>query len=68
MTTKSYDSALDFMPNARTSGARWFSILKVLVDASREGREAEARYHGLVARGMAHDEAARVVFAQIYKS
>lgn len=68
MTTSSYDSALDFMPVARKSGPRRFSTLQTLVDAFREGREAEARYHGLVARGMSHDDAARVVFAQIYKS
>lgn len=68
MTTKSYDDALDFMPETRTRGPRLLSTLKVLVEAFKEGREAEARYHELIARGVAHDEAARAVFERTYKN
>ena len=67
MATKSFDTALDFLPEAKSvrngAGAMGvMGVLKAVVEAFDEGRTAEARYHDLVARGVSHEAAARKVF------
>jgi hypothetical protein len=70
MATKSFDAALDFMPEAKASkrASGFLSTLKVVYEAFEEGRVAEARYHALVAHGVPHDVAARRVFLEQAKN
>lgn len=69
MATKSYDAALDFLPEAQVAktGPRGLSLLKKVFEAFEEGRCAEANYRALVARGVPHAEAARKVLQTSYK-
>jgi hypothetical protein len=69
MTTKSYDAALDFMPEAKAAkgNPRSVSLLRTLIEAFEEGRAAEADYRALVARGVPHAQAARRVLEASYK-
>ena len=65
MSTKTYDSALDFMP-ADAAGARpgLFARIKEYLSAMRAGLDAWREYERLTAAGVAPDEAARRSFQQ----
>jgi hypothetical protein len=65
MSTKTYNSALDFMP-ADTVAARprLYARIKEYVIAMRNGLEAWRDYERLTAAGVAPDEAARRSFQQ----
>jgi hypothetical protein len=65
MSTKIYDSALDFMP-ADSAAARpgLFARIKEYVSAMQAGLEAWREYERLTAAGVAPDEAARKSFQQ----
>lgn len=69
MATKSFDAALDFLPETKAvrKGPGLFKVLKAVVEAFEEGRQAEARYRELVARGIRHEDAARKVFDIVAK-
>lgn len=70
MATKSFDTALDFLPEVKSvrSGPGLFSVLKAMVEAFGEGRQAESEYRELVARGVRHEDAARHVFKIVAKA
>lgn len=52
MSTKAFDSALDFMPVTNAGkGGRFRTTLKLIAQAINEGREAEATYHREIVRG-----------------
>ena len=65
MATKSFDAGLDFLPETKSvrKGQGILGMLKVVYEAFEEGREAEAKYCDLVARGTSHAVAARMVLA-----
>lgn len=67
-TITSYDDALDFLPKAEASSKRpsFLAKVRIVLAAMHEGHVAARRYHELTARGVAHDEAARRVFAEVY--
>ena len=70
MTVKTFDSALDFVPNqkkAERTGSPWSAIV-IGFDAIREGIQLAGEYHELTNRGMASDAAARKVFNKIGKA
>ncbi len=69
MSIKTFDSALDFVPEA-TKPVRSSGILAGIVNgfsAIREGIDLAGEYKELTNRGMASDEAARKVFDKIGK-
>jgi hypothetical protein len=61
MSTKTYDSALDFMP-ADAGRAGVFARIKEYATAMHAGLEAWREYDRLTAAGVASDEAARKSF------
>lgn len=63
MSTKAFNSALDFLPAAKPSkgGPGVFGLLKTILEAFEEGRTAQVEYRKLIARGMTHEQAARKV-------
>lgn len=64
MSTKTYDNALDFLPEVKTrNGGKFRSTLKLIAQALREGRDAEANYKREIARGTEPSKAAAKVFA-----
>lgn len=65
MSTKTYDTALDFMP-ADTAAPRQslYARFKEHVAAMHNGLEAWREYERLTAAGLAPDEAARRSFQQ----
>jgi hypothetical protein len=68
-TISSYDEALDFYPQAKTSapvGSSLLAKLRVLWEAMSEGHAAAYRYRELVAHGRPADAAASQVFAEFY--
>lgn len=63
MSTKTYDSAHDFMPTeAVATRPGLFSGIKEYVTAMQNGLEAWREYERLTAAGVAPDEAARRSF------
>ena len=68
MSTKTYNSALDFMP-ADTALARpsLFARIKEYMSAMRAGLEAWREYERLTAAGISPDEAARRSFQQHFE-
>lgn len=63
MSTKTYDSALDFMPADGAAGRTGlFARVKEYVSAMHAGLEAWREYDRLTAAGVAPDEAARKSF------
>lgn len=70
MTTNSYDTALDFLPEAKTveTGPRGMALLKAIFEAFAEARTAESRYRDLLARGVSHEQAAREVFNVTFRA
>ncbi len=63
MATKSFDSALDFLPEQKARGeVGFFGLVRAVLEAFEEGRVAEAKYRDLVAHGVSHEDAARKVF------
>ena len=66
MSIKTFDSALDFVPDATRSHNQglWASIVMSFA-AIREGITLAAEYKDLTNRGMASDTAARKVFDKI---
>lgn len=66
MSTKTYDSALDFMPERKRVAQGGFlrGILAGLA-AIREGIDCAGEYKELTNRGMPSDAAARKVFDKI---
>ena len=63
MSTKTYDSALDFMPaDGAPSRTGLFARVKEYVSAMHAGLEAWREYDRLTAAGVAPDEAARKSF------
>ncbi len=69
MATKSFDAALNFLPESKAvhKGRGMFGVLKAIVESFEEGRQAEAMYRDLVAHGVKHEDAARRVFANSTK-
>jgi hypothetical protein len=73
-TISSYDSALDFYPEAQavkttataTKGGKLVAKLRVLWEALAEGNAAAYRYRELISRGLTSDAAAAKVFAEFY--
>lgn len=65
MATKSFDAALDFLPETKSAGKVQciLGVIKAVYEAFEEGREAEAKYRDLVARGTSHEVAARMVLS-----
>ena len=70
MATKSFDAGLEFISPSKIDnrGAGWLGMFRTVFEAFEEGRDAEAKYRELVARGMGHEAAARAVFAGTYKN
>ena len=65
MSTKTYNSALDFMPaDAAVARPSLFARVKEYMSAMRAGLEAWREYERLTAAGIAPDEAARRSFQQ----
>jgi hypothetical protein len=63
MSTKTYDSALDFAPADGAAGRTGlFARVKEYVSAMHAGLEAWREYDRLTAAGIAPDEAARKSF------
>ena len=66
MATQSYDSALDFVPEAdKTRTGRPIGLvetIKAFVRAINDGLEAQHEYKVLTARGMPTAEAAQAAF------
>lgn len=63
MSTKTYDDALDFLPQGKTgNGGKFLSTLKLIAQALREGRNAEANYKREIARGTEPSKAAAKAF------
>lgn len=69
-TMTSYDDALDFLPSAKPSPKRqsFLARVRVIASAVHEGHVAATRYQELRSRGIAHDEAAKRVFAEVYSA
>jgi len=67
-TTTSYDDAVDFLPKAKTAPKRpnFLAMVRLILDAMREGHTAARRYRELTTHGVPHDEAARRVFSEVY--
>jgi hypothetical protein len=65
MSTKTYDTALDFMPaDAAAPRPGLYARLKEYVAAMHNGLEAWREYERLTAAGLSPDEAARRSFQQ----
>lgn len=70
MSTKAFDHALDFMPEAaatasrRTSPKFWATLFQALSD----GRSAEAEYRRQIARGVEPQSAIKAAFNVGYKT
>lgn len=63
MSVNTFDSAHDFLPEARTSyGGKIRSVLKLIAQAISEGRAAEAAYRHEIGRGTEPSKAARKAF------
>lgn len=70
MSSKTYNSALDFMPaDADVAGGRpgLFTRVKEYMSAMHNGLEAWREYERLTAAGVAPDEAARRSFQQHFE-
>jgi hypothetical protein len=67
MSTKTYDSALDFMPAEAAARPGVFSRIRDYVAAMHNGLEAWREYDRLTAAGVAPDEAARRSFEQHFE-
>ncbi len=62
--SKAFNAALDFMPDAKTGhGGFWHNVGRIL-EALAEGRQAQADYCRLTARGVEPTKAAGMVFDQ----
>ncbi len=64
MSIKTFDSALDFVPEKKAPSTAWKSIVSGF-DAIREGIALAGEYKELTNRGMASEAAARKVFEKI---
>jgi hypothetical protein len=62
MSTKTYNSALDFMPADGAARPGLFSRIKEYATAMHAGLDAWREYERLTAAGVAPDEAARKSF------
>lgn len=68
MSIKTFDDALDFLPEQRTGGfKRMTGAIAKFVKGIDQGLSAQAHYNRLTARGMAPAEAARKVLDQDLK-
>lgn len=64
MSTKSFESALDFMPDTHSGkGGASRNVFKLILEAFNEGREAEATYRREIARGTHPAKAAAKAFS-----
>ena len=70
MSTKAFDQALDFLPEARAQRGpgRGKFILTAVIEALSEARTAEAEYRRQVARGVEPSEAVEKAFAASFGS
>jgi hypothetical protein len=66
MSTKTLDSALDLVPVEPRKSGPWTAIVS-LFEAIGEGMAAAHQYQTLVARGVAPERAARLVFENMSK-
>lgn len=66
--SKSFNSALDFMPEAKTGHGGFWNSLNLLLEAIADGRRAESDYRRLTASGVDPSTAAGIVFNQTYKT
>ena len=66
MSTKAYDSALDFVPAKQARHGAMHAIFDTF-SAIREGIELAGEYKDLTGRGMLPSDAARKVFEHIGK-
>ena len=64
MSTKTIDSALDFMPSPRKP-TNILSFLDIVAKGFSEGLEAANTYKTLTARGVSTEQAARRAMAKI---
>lgn len=64
MSTQSFDSALDFLPEAAAGRRSVWQSLRLVATGISDGLEAEMTYRRLVARGMAPADAVAKVFSQ----
>ncbi len=69
MATKLYDTALDFMPDAKPAktGRGILGTAKIIIEAFADARNASARYDSLVNRGVPASKAARMAFDTVYE-
>jgi hypothetical protein len=73
-TIASYNDALDVLPETKpetkTGSKRpdFLATIRLVAQAVHEGHVAARRYGELTARGVAHDKAARQVFAELYET
>ena len=67
MSTKSYDAALDFMPDEATARPGLFARIKEYAAATKNGLEAWREYERLTAAGIAPDKAARKAFERHFE-
>ena len=65
MTIKTFDSALDFVPEAKVRHSGVWHAISASFSAIREGIALAGEYKALTNRGMASDAAARKVFEKI---
>ena len=66
MSTKTYDTALDFMPARVTRGKGFRANVRSFFAALVEGLEAQNRYERNVARGLTPANAAAKAFDDTY--
>ncbi len=69
-STTSFDDTLGFVPAGKRKLGRpnFLTTLRIIAEGVREGLQAERRYYELTARGVAHADAARMVFAEHYQA
>lgn len=67
MSAKTFDSALDFVPEKKARSGGVLSAILGGLSAIREGIEVAGEYKALTNRGVASDVAARMVFEKIGK-
>lgn len=63
MSTKAFDSALDFVPENKAEGKGFLASVAAFFAAVREGMEMAQRYQTLTERGMQPAEAAQTAVA-----
>ncbi len=69
MSTKVFNSALDFLPESRPArGGNFLSLIGKVLSALSEARQAEAAYNREIGRGVTPSKAAANAFSETFKS